>query len=550
MNPSYSPDELAAAAKMRSHFPTFAKLLKIKTKNGLVVDFTLNKAQRELWRLIQKMESRNEPVRIIILKARQLGMSTFVQAYLLWKAITSPGTNGLVVAHLEDPASELFSKIEMMYRLLPKPLFDELESIKDTSKKGKKLAFAGDLNTLLYVDTANNPALGRGMTFQHCHLSEMAFYNKPEEIMFGLSQSVPNKPGTSIIIESTANGMGNYFHSLWERVNDPEQSSRFEPLFLPWFSDPDYVETRSPDDKPLDKGERAIKREYKLSDEQMLWRRVAIQDGCDGDEEKFKQENPATPQEAFLISGSPYFQKAALEWYYKNTKPAVKQGSLRIGNDNLPFLDEHDDGPWRVWKSPELKRQYIICADVAGGTARDFSAAHVIDAQSLEQVASYRGKLDPDEFARELNWMGRSYNDALMAVERNGEGRATTLKLQRLHYPKLFYHTSEEQWSGGVCPSWGWVTSSKTRPTMMAQASELIREKYLKINDSRTVSEMMSFVRVPTSKIAEGAVGAWDDMVMALCIGCSSEVRNQALTFQEFDNQDNYEPGVSTLTGY
>lgn len=543
-------EELLAVKRAREDFPTFAGLLQIKTKDGEVVPLKLNKAQLELWRTIKRVRNEGLPVRIIILKARQLGMSTFVQAYLLWKAITSPGTNGLVVAHLEDPAMELFSKIELMYRLLPEPMFLELEKIKDTSKKGKKLAFGGNklvrLDTLLYVDTANNSALGRGQTFQHVHLSELAFYQKPEEIMFGLSQSVPMKPDTTIIVESTANGMGNYFHNMWKRATDKE--SNYVPLFLPWHSEADYARPVRKTDEPLNKDERRIKRRHKLTDEQMMWRRDQIMDGCDGDEEKFQQENPADPAEAFLISGKPYFNRAALDHYRKNVKEPIREGSIETGT-GAPVFTEWEGGPWRIWAKPQKGRHYIISADVAGGSARDYSAAHIWDAQSMVQVASYRGKLDPDEFARELNWMGRSYNEALVACERNGEGRAATLKLQRLNYPSHFYHQSEEQWNGGVQGSWGWVTSSKTRPTILAQASEFIRKQQLVINDDRTVDELESFVRVDTTKIAQAAQGAWDDMVMALCIGCSSEVRNQAIETAEFVYSDP-EPIISRITGY
>lgn len=552
MTDNYSREELLEAHRLRTDFPYFCRLLKIKTKKGKVKSFTLKKAQLQLWKTIKKQIDNDLPVRIIILKARQLGMSTFVQAYLLWRAITQPGTNGLVVAHLEDAASELFSKVEMMYRLLPKPLFDELEKVKDTSKKGKKLAFGGDLNTLLYVDTANNAALGRGMTFQHVHLSEMAFYTKPEEIMFGLSQSVPNLPGTTIIIESTANGLGNYFHSQWERASDSNKNTSFEAAFFPWFGDKDYQRELRKTDSPLLKEERLIKRKYNLTTEQMMWRRDAIEDGCDGDEDKFKQENPSDPIEAFLISGKPYFNQKALISYkeYADKKVPLRTGSIQVQDGKAPEFVDWDEGPWRVYMKPVKGRSYVIGADIAGGTARDFSSACILDTQTLEQVASYRGKLDPDEFARELNWMGRSYNNALLAPEKNSEGRATVLKLQKLMYPNLFFHQHEDSWSGGVQQSWGWTTSSKTRPTMLAQLSEQIRKKHLIINDERTVRELMNFVRVDTSKLAEAAQGAWDDMVISLAIATSSEVRGQGNAMHEFFHDEEHEPGISTVTNY
>lgn len=541
-----SVEEAQLASKLREDFPTFCKLLRIKTKDGNVVPFELNKAQKKLWEDIKQLMREGKPVRIVILKARQLGMSTFVQAYLLWKAIMCPGHNGLVVAHQEDAASELFSKIEMMYRMLPDELREELESIKDTKRQGKKLGFGGELNSLLYVDTANNPALGRGQTFQHVHLSEMAFYNKPDEIMFGLNMSVPNAPNTTIIIESTANGMGNYFHGMWSSA--VEGNSSFVPLFLPWTDDPQY-RLPVPEDFKMTKDERKLKKDYNLDLEQIVWRRTAIMDGCDGDELKFQQENPIDPEEAFLISGSPYFNRDAMSFYRGTCRDPKKQGSIEVV-DGKPKFIEHEEGSWHVWESPKEKRSYIIGADPAGGSARDYSGAHILDANSLEVVATFRGKIDPHDFARQLKWMGLAYNKALIAVERNGESRAVVLKLVNdLMYPRMFYHHVEESWNGGIQKSWGWSTNSRTRPAMIAQLGEVLRERHLKLYCSRTMQDIESFVRVDTSKIAEAAQGAWDDMVMSLAIATSSEVRSQGISLGEFEHSVE-KPLVSEVTGY
>ena len=495
---------------------------------------------------MQKQDAAGQPIRVIILKARQLGMSTLVQAYLLWKAVTRPNSGGLVVAHLEDPAGELFGKIELMYENLPKPLFDELESIRDTKKKGKKLAWSGKQNSLLYVDTARNLALGRGQTFQTVHLSELAFYDWPEEIMFGLNQAIPTKPGTCVIIESTANGMGNYFHKRW--IKAKEGLGYYEPLFLPWTDEPEY-RLPLPEDFKLTSDERKLKSKHKLDNEQIMWRRVSIVDDCDGDVDKFKQENPIDEDEAFLISGRPYFDVTSLKAVRRQIKNPLREGAIELAHGS-PVFNEFEDGPWRVWKRPEEKVSYVIGADVAGGGARDYSAAHVMDPKTMEVVAAYHAKIDPHEFARQLKWIGLAYNKALIAVERNGEGRATVLKLVNdLLYPRMFFHMHEEAWGGGVQQSWGWSTNTKTRPAMIAQLRAELLEDHIKIYDSRTLKDLEAFVRVDGSKIAAAAQGAWDDCVMSLAIACSSEVRSQGISLMDFD-QGQQEPMVSSVTGY
>lgn len=545
---SPTDEEIFVAQKIREDFKFFCShLILIKSKDGSIIPFKFNKAQDRLWLEIKEMSERKVPIRIVILKARQMGMSTFVQAYLFWKALTQPGHGGLVVAHQEDPASELFGKIEMMYRNLPEDYYNALESIKDTKKKGKKLDFAGDLNTSLYVDTANNKSLGRSQTFQHAHLSELAFYDKPNEILYGLGQSIPRKAGTTIFVESTANGMGNYFHNMWLRAVDGESS--YKPVFFPWFDEPEY-RLAVPDGFKLTGEERKIKSRYKLSDEQLAWRRQVISDECEGDVDLFRQEYPAEPQEAFLVSGNPYFNRSSLEWYLKNVELPIRSGDIALVDGTAQFVDG-DNGTWRIYKKPNRSSSYVIGADVAGGSAKDFSAAIVLDANSLEVVATYRHKLDPDEFARQLKWMGITYNKALLAVEKVGEGRATLLKLMKeLQYPRIFYHTTEENWSGGVVSQYGWNTSSRTRPTMIAQASEFIRTKALKCKDDRVVDELMSFIRVDSSKLAEAATGANDDMVMALCIALSSEVRAQAYNMSDFEGDYQSYPMISDITGY
>jgi hypothetical protein len=529
--------EEAAARKFITDFPLFCEtFVWIKTKQGKMVRFKLNKHQWKLWKQIEQAMLEDRPIRIIVLKARQLGFSTMMQAFLFWLAIVRPGTGSLVMAHKEDSAGELFGKIELMYDSLPDEMREEMERIKDTSKKGKKLAWSSPLNSSIYVDTALNKKAGRSQTFQCAHLSEVAFYDYPTEIMYGMLQALPKKGFSLCVVESTANGMGTYFHTLWERSQD--SGSMWEGMFFPWNEEDDYQMT-PPADFKLDNDEKRIAVKYDLSDAQMCWRRAVIWDECEGDEDLFRQEYPLTPAEAFIVSGNPYYGQKHIEWYTNHTRKPIRMGRVEYIDFKPKFIDEDAtksyDPPWWVWKRPVPGRAYAIGADIAGGTATDNSAAHVIDLQTLEVVATYRAKLDPDEFAYQLKWMGITYNWALIAPERNGEGRATLLKLVKdLQYPRVFYHQFEEDWSGGLQQRYGWVTSSKTRPTMLAQAGELIRTRKLKLWCERTVSELASFVRVDTSKIAEGATGCRDDMVMSLCIASSQEVRQLGHVFVDF----------------
>ncbi len=158
-----------------------------------------------------------------------------------------------------------------------------------------------------------------------------------------------------------------------------------------------------------------------------------------------------------------------------------------------------------------------------------------------EIVATFRGKLDPDEFAYQLRWMGLTYNVAMIAPEKNGEGRATVLKLQKdLQYPRVFYHNHEDEWGGGLRHVWGWVTSWKSRPTMLSQLASGFRERAIYCPCERTLRDLLTLNRVDGTRIAEAASGSNDDMVFSLAIVNSSEVRALAGHFVDMSEFSGY----------
>lgn len=530
--------ELQLLQQTIKNFPEWAeKFCVIRDKDGNLVPFKLKEQQLRLWEAIRVSIEEGVAVRIIILKARQLGFSTMMQAFLLWYTTTKPGKGGLTMAHDEESAGELFKKIELMYDKLPDALHKELEACRTSSKLGKKKSWGGDLNSDLYVETAGNERAGRSKTFQAAHLSEVAFWDKADELMYGLFQSIPMR-GSIIVVESTANGRGNWFHRTWQKSQDP--NSIWQGLFFPWHEEAEYS-MPAPKDMVLDEEEKKLKKAYKLTNDQLMWRRYKIEDECHGDVEKFRQEYPLSPEEAFIVSGDTYVAPKVIEFYESKCKPPLKKGRVELVGGHPVFTEmphramDPVGPPWWIWKRPEKEHAYIIGADPAGGTAHDFSAAHIVDTHTLEVVATFQGKMDPDDFAHQLRWMARTYNDALIAPEKNGEGRATVLMLQKqLQYPRLFFHQHMEDWSGGIKRTWGWVTSTRTRPTMLAELNALMRSKQLKLWCERTIRDISTFIRVEGTKIAEADEGAWDDMVMSLAIAVNNETRQLGATYVRF----------------
>lgn len=536
-----SVEEAQVIRRIQTDFPFFCEnFVKIKTKDAEVVPFKLREYQIRLWHVMQKQAAEGKPVRVIVLKSRQLGFSTMMQAFLLWRTITCPNSGCLTVAHDDKAAQQLFSKIEFAYENLPKALFDDLERVKNTAIRGKKLTFGKGLDSEFHVDTANNKGLGRGFTFQRCHLSELAFWEKIEDVFYGLMAALGKRAGTEAVIESTANGLGTFHYKMCKRAMDGESMWVF--FFIGWPEDPDTHLLKCPEDWVFSKEERDLAKKHNLTRDQLYWRYITIEDECNGDVEKFKQEYPIDPDEAFIVSGNPFFGPKAIKNAIDGVKDPVNWGDIELVDGKPKLVRGRDEGvdkelaKWWIWKTPETGHAYSIGADVAGGTGKDFSAAHILDLTTEEYVATFRGKLDPDEFAYQLRWMGLTYNVALVAPEKNGEGRATLLTLLKtLQYPRIFFHQDQEDWSGGVNYSYGWRTTVRSRPVMLSQLASAMREQKPKLWCERTVREMASFIRVESTinstRLAEAAEGTNDDMVISAGIANASDVRINAGVF-------------------
>lgn len=542
--------------RLQTDFPYFCKkYIKIQTKNDGVQPLILRPYQMRLWKLIKKTQDDGLPVRIMILKSRQLGFSTMMQAYMFWKTIMSPNSGCLTVAQDTDTAAELFFKIEFAYENLPEWLYNDLKKAQDTAKTGKQLAFGRPLNSKFHVRTSGAKNLGRGFTFQRMHLSEFAFWDGAKKKFYGLMQALGKKPGTECFIESTANGLSTYHHKLWTRAG--ETDSTWQQFFVGWNEDPD-CHLPAPKYFHPTRAEKQLKKRHGLNNDQIYWRRVTIEDECEGDEEAFRQEYPLNDIEAFIASGNPYIGPEILKRIERGLQKPLAwgrfdaiEGQVKLIGGCLPewnpnpegFVDEGREPEkswWWLWKKPVPGIPYAIGADIAGGTAKDYSAAHVMNMVSGEIVATFRGKLDPDEFAYQLRWMGLTYNVAMIAPEKNNEGRHTVIKLYKeLGYPRVFYHHREDEWSGGVRHVWGWVTSQSTRPTLLSQLNGALRDAAVYSPCERTFRDLLNLKRVDGQRIAQAAEGANDDMVFSFGIVNSSEVRALASYYVDMSDYTN-----------
>jgi len=269
----------------------------IRTKESGLLPFKLNKSQLYIHETIEKQREDTGKVRVIVLKGRQQGCSTYVEGRFMWRTTHAKGVRAYILTHEDDASQNLFSMAKRYYEHLP-----EFVKPSTSAANAKELIF-NNLDSGYQIGTAGNKSVGRSQTNQYFHGSEVGFWPNAAEHAKGILQTIPDAPGTEIIYESTANGVGNFFHQQWKLAERGE--GEFIPVFVPWFWQDEY--SKEIDAEFEETGEeRVISNQYDLTPEQMHWRRLKIvelsADGSNG-EKAFKQEYPSNAAEAFQLSG-------------------------------------------------------------------------------------------------------------------------------------------------------------------------------------------------------------------------------------------------------
>ena len=531
--------DLLLIRKIKTDTPWYMEnFLKIRTKGGKLVPFKINSAQKLFHNEIVKAEKEKKLKRFIILKARQMGFSTFTEGLIFKETSTNELVNSLIIAHEDKATQNLFNMSKLYYEELP----DEFRPTKKYSNE-KALSFENPTNddvekkknpglrSKITVATAGTAEAGRSSTIHNLHISELAFFPSPETTMTALLQSVPDTLNSMIVIESTANGVGNYFHKMWKQAVRGENN--FIPLFYPWFTEPGYkldfasegerlnfidqvdLVTTDVDGREIRTDEYYIKKKHDLTYEQLNWRRYTIANKCNGDLDVFKQEYPSTPEEAFIASGRPKFDIKALQHYETLTRPGIR-GYL-VGDVDRPKFIKDPKGYLEIWEEPQVGVEYGIGADVAEGLIDgDYSCA-LVGNQDLEVVAMWHGHIDPDLYGQELVKLGNYYNQAYLGVESNNHGLTTLKTIQDLEYWNIFYQKTYDKISDQLTQKMGWQTNRKSKPLMINKLAEFIREIYLSLPSDLVVQELHTYV-INDNGTTDAQQGCHDDTTMALAI--------------------------------
>ena len=485
----------------KADFELFAKeQIRIITKNASVgfVPFSFNAAQIEINHQLETQRKKTGKVRAIILKARQQGISTYCAARVFWKSFFTPYTRSVVMAHDSATSDALFN--------MSRNIIENMEDRPVLQKSNAKEILFEHNKSGYRLYTAGAKEAGRGTTPTIAHLSEVAFWQFDEQILAGLFQGISQENETEVILESTANGASGEFYRLFQGAMRGE--NEYIPIFLPWFITPEY-RRKAPEGFECTLEEFELMDKYDLNDDQLYWRRLKI--GESG-VRKFVQEYPATAEEAFLVTGNSVFDQAKLQ-EFEVREPDYS----RAFEEKTNYFEDSREGHLSLWKTPKCEDRFIIGADVALGVGQDYSTAVVMN-KDREVCALFRDNYtDPSVFGDILFYLGRYYNNALLAVESNSLGIATLNRLKQMNYINLYYQTKAANLSSEESAKPGFRTTVSTKPMIIGNLKRAVEEEDIAIWSDVIISELRTYVAAENGS-TNAIAGSYDDTVIALAI--------------------------------
>jgi len=454
------------------------RLLKIRDKHGRLRPLTLNRAQKDL--------EATSTQRNIVLKARQLGVTTYVAARFFINCITREGTLSVQVAHDQRSAEEIFRIVHRLLDNLPERL---RQGALVTSRANVRQIVFPVLDSEYRVETAADPNAGRGLTIHNLHCSEVARWPRDvSETLASLRAAVP--PEGEIFLESTPSGAGGKFYDEWQRA----PQTGYTRHFYPWWWDPNY--RRKLEIVKFDEEEIELMQQHGLDAGQIAFRREMRANFRNRAKEEFAED----PESCFLASGDCVFDSDLIEQRLHQPAPIAEQSDAgRL----LTFFPPIPGG------NGVTAKQYIVGVDPAGGGSDgDYACAQVIDQSSGVQCAELHGHFPPQELAARVAILAHKYNDALVAVERINHGHAVLAHLMMGQGYTNVYK------SGGQP---GWLTTAASRPRMLENFSAILSAASFMFLSPRLLEECRTFVR-HLDGTCSAAAGAHDDTVMAMAV--------------------------------
>lgn len=477
---------------------------KIVGKNSKIFPFIKNKAQEVVAEKIKELRNSNQgkkKLQLLILKGRQLWITTYACINNLDEVMVKKNLNTAIVAHKLSKQREIFKKVEYAFTQFPKQI--KLANGQIFQKPETRFQTASEI--FLKTNSGIQVTLdSRSGTFQKVHITELAFRPDAEEMITGTLPSVPDEGG-EIIIETTANGVGNYFHQLWQKsFNNPD--AEWKTLFLWWWLADEYqLEGLNVNqDQALNLPNELKHLEKPMIDGTILTqeqkRRYLAQYQSLG--KQCFQEFPCTPDEAFLTSWDPFFDLDQVKQYAR-----------------LPFTIDSEFKDLRIYKPANYKYCMYGVDTAAGWEDGDFASIRVRD-QDLNLLAAYYGRIEPDELCKVIDRLMKLGYVGVLGIESNNTGIATIAKSKEyVWHSLLFKEKTVDKTTNRSTHKLGWNTNSKTRPLLLADYKALYASDLIPNIDEYLRHEMFTFVYNGKNR-PEASLGNHDDAVMSDAICC------------------------------
>lgn len=493
-----------ALNKLRDPKYFIERFMFIIDKSRKLVRFRFNPPQQRYY----EQKTKND----LILKARKEGFSSEIEAEFLHACIFGENENCVTMAHTWD---DTVIHLDRVKNYLATMGVSNAPIVVTLDKENQKEIFFPHSNSRYWIGTAGSRAFGRGRDITKLHLSEVAHYEN-QTVLTGIMEACV--PGARIVMETTANGIGELFNRLWEEAGDPQSGSPWKRHFFAWFEDPTNRVAKPTDRNViLTDPEKRLQKAYSLDVEQILWYRFTKSKMAD--KALMVQEHPSNAREAFISSGRPAFNLEKLAEKKDRVKGTLPVFVGELEDDGAKIKTRGDtEGRMRIYKHPRKLQQYIVVGDACEGVPNgDFAVMQVFDRESWEQVATWRARIDPGDFGRAMITVGVYYNNAMLVPELNNHGWATVEVITEAEYPHLL--STKELWGDKETVRNGWPQTEKTRNFLIVALRNAIDDDTIFFNDMQTLTECETFIQNENTGKFEAQEGCHDDTVITAGIG-------------------------------
>jgi len=517
--------------------------------SGRIEKFILNRPQRRVLQMLEQQRLAKKPLRMIMLKARQWGGSTLVQMYMIWiQLVLKKNWNSVICGHLHQTSAAIKSMYNRVLRRYPKDFTPDGQRPQFVTFEGSRnVRQLSGSESLVITSSAQSEDAIRGYDVKMAHLTEVAFWpesprHEPDDLIRSIGGTIPLEPLTMIVLESTANGVGNYFHKEWERAKRGESDKKL--VFVPWHEIEIYrmpVDDTSKLLSELDNYEKLLWQDN-CTLEQINWYHHKRREYSS--QVLMAAEFPSNDIEAFATNDRSVFNPQLLELLRTSCDIVPKSGDMVAKSQkslvDVAFVEGMGGNAMKVWKMPEtakLRNRYIVAVDVGGSRdSADWSVIAVFDTHNSaddpehrpEVVAQWRGHVDKDIMAWKAAHIARFYNNALLIFESNslecdGEVGKTIIDNIAMSYGNIYRRKNKSNESVA-----GFHTNSKSKNNAIDNLKAYIRDRAYIERDQQAIDEMAQYQLLSNGKSYGAQKGCHDDILMtrAIALFVIEEIRN------------------------